>query len=266
MNKNKIILSVFFASILMCGCTPTNKQQLTILNCDNGNVAQNNYNIPKISIKKYDIISVEVTDPTAKLNELSPCVQGFITEGQIASQIAGAKNLLVDELGNIQFNCIGNLYVEGKTTIDIQNDISNKLKVFIKNPLVIVRLVNFKYSVEGEVGIPGIKTVENNRVNILEAIAASGGLKIFAQRDSVMVIRELKDGKRAIGYVNLKNKDVLNSPYYYLQQNDYVYVPPTRKRQINEDRTFDRYFGIGSTIVGTISSIISLFLILRNNR
>ncbi len=249
-------------------CTPTSKEQLTILHC--GPNVSNYVNNPKLTIKKHDILSITITDPSAKASELSPCVNGFISESAANNSFGSTKTeFLVDEEGNILHNCIGKVFVEGKTTIDIQNELTQKLKPFVTNTsnlLIQVRLVNFKYSVEGEIGLPGVKTVDNNRVTILEAIAASGGLKIFAQRDSVMIIRQLKEGKHEIGYINLKNKDVINSPYFYLQQNDYVYVPPTRKRQINEDRTFDRYFGIGTTIVGTITSIISLFLILRSNR
>jgi polysaccharide biosynthesis/export protein len=268
MSIIKLFTTITILVICLQSCVTTKKEQLTILHC--GSTSGNYINMPDIKIKKFDIISIAISEPNAKLSELSPCVNGYITEsaGGGISTPNEAANFLVDAEGNIYQNCIGKVLAEGKTLIELQNELAEKLKPYIYKlsaPIVQVRIINFKYSVEGEVSLPGTKNVENNRVNILEAIAASGGLKIFAQRDSVVVIRQQSNGKHEYGYINLKNKDIVNSPYFYLQQNDYVYVPPTHKRQVNEDRTFDRYFGIGTSIVGTITSIISLFLILRNN-
>lgn len=257
-----LIISFFF---ICFGCVPINRQTLAILNCDSGDSINNRNNkLPILLIKKYDILDVIITDATAKASELSPCVNGFIVESG-ASGGGGneAKSLMVDENGLLNLNCIGNITANGKSITEIQNEIKTKLKSFITNPLVIVRLKNFKYSVEGEVGAPGLKLVENTRVTILEAIASSGGLKIFAQKDSVYIFRETYTGKIEKGFVNLNNRNIINSPYYYLQQNDYIYVPPTKKRRINEDKTFDRYVGLGVSIVGVITSIV-LLITLRN--
>ena len=251
--------------MILVSCTPINKQTLAILNCDYGDTLYGKQQTaPKIVLKKLDILEISITDATAKSSELSPCVSGFIMDGGAAGAAALSKVLMVDENGMINLNCAGEILVLGKTITDVQNEIKTKLKPFISNPLIVIRLKNFQYSVEGEVGFPGSKMVENTRITILEAISSSGGLKIFAQKDSILIIRELPNGVRERAYVNLNNRNIINSPYYYLQQNDYVYVPPTRKRKLNEDKTTDRYIGIGNAIIGSITSIVLLLVTLRN--
>lgn len=259
-----ILVFIFLVSLfIISGCVPINKQTLTILNCDNvDTVAEKNRKLPILVIKRFDILDITITDATAKQAELNPCINGFILETGGGGAVT-TKEFLVDVNGLIKLNCFGDQLVVGKTILEIQSEITSKLKTYLSNPLVVVRLKNFQYAVEGEVGAPGAKIVQNTRATILEAISLSGGLKIFAQKDSVQIFRELPSGQIERGYVNLNNKNIINSPYYYLQQNDYIYVPPTKKRKINEDKTIERYIGLGTSILGVISSLLIL-ITLRN--
>jgi polysaccharide biosynthesis/export protein len=269
----RTLLSIFSIIVIaiIASCKTNKPNTFAMLTCDLRDTGISGItNPPQLLIKKYDILKILLSDPTAKGSELAPCVMGQISDNlSTGTQVPTDKDkeILVDEEGEIQYNCIGKIKAEGKTIKALEEEMVLKLKKYLNNPMVVIRLANFKYTVEGEVNAPGVKSVENNRVTVLEAIAAAGGIKAFAQRDSVLLIRELINGKKETVNLNLKNTNITNSPYYYLQQNDYIYIRPSRKKQINEDRTVDRYVSLAGTIIGTISSIaLLIFTLNASNR
>lgn len=143
---------------------------------------------------------------------------------------------LVDSGGFINFPVIGKLHVAGKTRSEVEALVLDKIKgAFKKEPIVTMRFDNFKISVLGEVNSPGSFTIKNERVNIFEALALASDLTIYGKRDNVMLIREYSDGKKEIHTVNLNDVSVLTSPYYYLQQNDILYVTPNKTKAKNSD-------------------------------
>ena len=122
-----------------------------------------------------------------------------------------------------------------------------------------MRFNNFKVSVIGEVNRPGTITINNERVNVLEAIALAGDLTIYGRRDNVMLLREYPDGKKEIHELNLNDISFLNSPYYYLQQNDILYITPNKTKAKNSD------VGNSTTLWFSATSIlISLTSLLYN--
>ena len=153
---------------------------------------------------------------------------------QLGSNTGGQQRVLgylVDTNGNIDFPILGEIHVEGLTRMQLTELIKNKLIEgdLIKDPIVTVQFLNFKISVMGEVGRPGSFTISGDRITLLEALSMAGDLTIYGRRDRVGGIRE-NNGKRTILFHDLRSADIFNSPCYYLQQNDIVYVEPNKAK------------------------------------
>ncbi len=166
---------------------------------------------------------------------------------------------LVNAEGAIMFPVLGKLHVLGMTHDELAKYIENRLvsEGHIKDPRVTVKLMNFKVSVLGEVNKPGQLVVDGERLTIFEALSMSGDLTIYGQRANVSVVRE-ENGQRTIGRVDLTSKEVFNSPYYYLHQNDVVFVEPNKKRKrlAQQDLTTLTYVSTAVSIVSVATSII----------
>ena len=175
--------------------------------------------------------------------------------GTITSSPA-LQTYLVDASGNIDFPVLGRIAVSGLTRKEATNLITEKLRPFVKDPIVSIRLTNFKVSVLGEVSRPGTYSIPNERVSLLEALGLSGDLDIQAKRAHVLVIREI-DGKITKNYIDLRSSDLFNSPFYYLQQNDAVYVEPNNAKV--KSAGYNQYTSI---TISAISTLVSLFAIL----
>lgn len=173
------------------------------------------------------------------------------------------QTYLVDGQGYINFPMIGKLHVTGLTRSQLTDLLENKISAYAKSPLVSIRILNFKVSVLGEVTIPGTKIITNERVSIFDAISMAGDLTIYGERTNVLLIRET-NGKKEFHRFDLTASDALSSPYYYLQQNDIVYVEPNKARRGNAQYNQSAQFNISvvSTIVSAVSVIASLTIAL----
>jgi len=150
---------------------------------------------------------------------------------------AAAIGYLVNENGEIVLPLIGKLLVSGLSTSAAAELITKKLdEKYLQQPTVNVRILNFKITVLGEVSRPSVYTIPNEKITLPEAIGLAGDLTIYGQRDNIQIIRVV-NGKKVFGRVNLTNRSVFNSPYYYLEPNDVVYVEPTSGRIGSSDRT-----------------------------
>lgn len=146
------------------------------------------------------------------------------------------QTYLVDNAGFIDFPTLGLLHVGGMTKTEAETMIKEKLRKNFKNdPIVNVRMVNYKISVLGEVARPNTYTISNEKVNVLEALALAGDLTIYGRRDAVKLIRENADGTKRIVPLNLNDANLIYSPYYYLRQNDVLYVEPNKAKAQNSD-------------------------------
>ena len=146
------------------------------------------------------------------------------------------QTYLVDNNGRIDYPVLGTLQVGGLSKSECEKLIHDKILPYLnaaENPVVTVRMSNYKISVLGEVNKPGMFTVSNEKINILEALAQAGDLTIYGVRDKVKLIRENASGKKEIIRINLNDAEIINSPYYYLQQNDIVYVEPNKVKARN---------------------------------
>lgn len=187
-------------------------------------VAKQNPNSYEIKIQPDDLLSINVSaeDPeiSAPFN-LNP--QNVV--GQSANVQSNTTSYLVDASGCIDFPVLGKLKLAGLTRTEVLSLLQTRVGNYIKQPIITVRLLNFKVSVQGEVNSPGTYSVTSDRFTLIEALAKSGDLTSLANRKNVMIIRE-NDGVKSIERVDLTKANFINSPYYYLAQNDVIYVEP----------------------------------------
>ena len=201
-------------------------------------------------------IMVNSRDPELALPFSMPLVSY-----QLGSNTGGQQRVLgylVDTNGNIDFPILGEIHVEGLTRMQLTELIKNKLIEgdLIKDPIVTVQFLNFKISVMGEVGRPGSFTISGDRITLLEALSMAGDLTIYGRRDRVGVIRE-NNGKRTILFHDLRSADIFNSPCYYLQQNDIVYVEPNKAKSgqsINQNNSI----GVWVSVISLLTTIAVL--------
>ena len=174
---------------------------------------------------------------------------------QFQNGAAGLVNgYLVDEDGSIEFPVVGKVEVSGLTIFQAQNKILKVAKQYLKDPVVEVRLLNFRFSILGEVNAEGTYTSLNNRITMIEALGLAGGLTDLANKSTIKIIRQGK-GKADVYYLNLLDEDFINSPYYYVNQNDIIIVPPLKQRP------YQVYFGKNLALV--ISSVSLLLLVIN---
>lgn len=159
------------------------------------------------------------------------------TAGQRSSYSqAMLQTYLVDNEGMISFPVVGQLKVGGLTKSEAERMIEDKIRPYMaaeENPIVTVRMPGYQISVIGEVARPGTFTVSREKISILEALAQAGDLTIYGQRKNVQLIREDATGKKSIYTFDLTDANIINSPYFYLQQNDVVYVTPNKVKAQN---------------------------------
>ena len=173
------------------------------------------------------------------------------------------QTYLVDNKGDITMPVLGKVHAAGLTVTGLCDKLTQLIGKDVENPEVYVRLVNFKVNVAGEVREPGPQKVATERYSILDALTAAGDLTEFGERNNVLLIRE-EDGKRVAHRLDLNKADLLTSPYFYLQQNDYVYVQPNKIRQDNSKYNQNNAFKVSviSTIVSGCSVVASLVIAL----
>lgn len=217
----------------------------------------------RIMPKDLLVITVNTTDPlvAAPFNLI---VQSSISTSVTATTQPALQQYLVDNNGEINFPVLGRLKVGGMTKREAENLIKERLKPYVVNeePIVTVRMVNYKIAVLGEVNRPGMFTISNEKVNILEALAMAGDMTIYGVRDDVKLIREREDGKREIIKLNLTNAAIVTSPYYYLEQNDIIYVKPNKMKAKNADigTTTSLWLTSVSILVSVASLLATIFI------
>lgn len=173
------------------------------------------------------------------------------------------QTYVVDTKGDINFPVLGAIHVAGLTTEQLQQELTAKISKDVDDPMVTVTLVNFSVVVAGEVKQPSRLKVTRNRYSLLDAIADAGDLTEYGERSNVLLVRE-ENGERKFVHLDLNSSDVLTSPYFYLKQNDYIYVEPNAVRQANSKYNQNNAFKLTvvSTIVSAASVIASLVIAL----
>jgi polysaccharide export outer membrane protein len=136
---------------------------------------------------------------------------------------------LVDASGSIEFPVLGKLKVGGLSRSEVLEILQQKIGIYIKDPIINLRIVNFKVSLQGEVNAPGTYNVESERITLIEALSKAKDLTIYGKRNNILIIREI-DGVKSYNRVDITKADFINSPFYYLAQNDVVYVEPNKTK------------------------------------
>lgn len=214
-------------------------------------------------IQPKDLLSITVntTDPQAAA-PFNLTVQTPINVAQANTYTTSQPTLqqyLVNNEGEIDFPVIGRLKVGGLTKNEAEDLIREHMKPYLKEtPIVTVRMSNYKISVIGEVNRPGTFTINNEKVNIFEALAMAGDMTVYGIRSNVKLIREDNNGKRNIIALNLNEQNILHSPYYHLQQNDILYVTPNKTKAKNAG--ISNSTTIWFSVVGTLVSLASLIV------
>lgn len=171
------------------------------------------------------------------------------------------QQYLVNNEGEIDFPVVGSLKVGGLTKNQAEDLIREKLKSYLKEtPIVTVRMANYKISVLGEVARPGSFTVSNEKVNVLEALAMAGDMTVHGVRTNVKLIREDAQGARKIHELDLTKSDLILSPYFYLKQNDIVYVTPNKAKAKSSDigSQTGLWFSATSILVSVASLLVTI--------
>ncbi|XZF13831.1 polysaccharide biosynthesis/export family protein [Chitinophagaceae bacterium MMS25-I14] len=215
---------------------------------------------PDIIIQPDDILAINVTSITSMTDKASVAIfnEGgtaySITANSGSAAAAGGTQpgYLVDVNGNIDFPVLGKIKISGLTIRQTKELLSEKMQNYVKNPVVEVRIINYRITVLGEVGKQGTIVAPNQKISIIDAIAAAGDIPVTGRKDNVTIIRETNN-QRQFAHVNLNSKDVFLSPFYYLQQNDIVYVEPARVRR-QESNDFLRFY------LPTITTLLSTAL------
>ena len=182
--------------------------------------------------------------------------------GEITATASGSreKGYRVDVDGNINFPILGELHVEGMTVSQLTEMIKTRIidGNYIKNPLVSIEFLNFKYTVLGAAGSTGTFSVNGDRITLLEAIANAGDVSTRGRVDNVAVIRE-SGGELQVYNHDLRSKDIFDSPCYYLQQNDIVYVEPKYQKKDNEEKSWQFF----TAITSLASIVVSVLWVLK---
>mgnify|MGYP003055595699 CR=1 FL=1 len=220
-----------------------------------------------VKVMPKDLLTIAVSCSTPELAAPFNLVNSGTasgTEGKTVGQGTASSALqqyLVDNQGNINFPVLGELHVGGLTKKATEQMIVEKLKPYItETPIVTVRMVNYKISVIGEVARPGTFTISNEKVNILEALAMAGDMTVYGLRDDVKLIRENANGKQEIIPLDLNKAETILSPYYYLQQNDIIYVTPNKAKARNSDvgNSTSLWFSATSILVSIASLLFNI--------
>ena len=210
-------------------------------------------------LKPNDIISIYVS--AADMDAARPfnMSQGL----NLDSNSGGASNqnaseYLIDYDGNIEFPVLGKLKLSGLTRVQVQDMLKAKLKTYINNPIVAVRLKNFKITVLGEVRSPGSYVIQEDKASIIEAIGLAGDLSLQGKRDNITVIRE--EGDKKVYYkLDLTSKNIFDKPGYYLAQNDVIYVEPNRTK-VKKSRVRDINTSIVYSTIGVLLSVLTFLV------
>ncbi|MBB6235771.1 polysaccharide export outer membrane protein [Pedobacter sp. AK013] len=181
----------------------------------------------EVKIQQNDLLSVSINS----LNQESNVLFAVNTRNASSENNYKVDGYRVSKDGMINLPVVGNVRLEGLTIEQAQATISKELDKYVKKPVVDVQLVNFKVTVIGEVNKPSTFTVQGDNINLLEALGMAGDMTVYGKRENILVIRQ-QDGQRVMKRLNLNNQDVMDSPFFYLKQNDVVYVEPDKSKAI----------------------------------
>jgi polysaccharide export outer membrane protein len=256
--------ALVFLSLLMlsCGVAKRNYKEMIYFQNAKQTATPIRLQLKPTLIQKYDQLLIQIyaqsinQEQAALFNLTSGVGQAGVTNIQQGNGLIG---YIVDYEGNIDFPLIGKVKAMGQTKYELIDTLKNRLQHYIKDPIIVVRYLNYNITVLGEVNSPGLKSFPNEKATVLDAISAAGDLKDAGKRKDILLIRTMPDGSIEQHEIDLTNIECYNNPYFQLQPNDVLYVQSNkiRLRNANQDPTI--YRDLPLTL-----SFLSYLLLLNN--
>lgn len=213
-------------------------------------------------IKKDDLLSIIVSGPDKTVVMPYNLTLSEMSNGYSSNPEQSTLAYLVDNNGEINFPILGKIKVEGMTRSGLVNYLTERISQDVRDPIVYVSFKNYKITVLGEVRSPGTYNMDSERINIFQALGRAGDMLLTAERDDVILIREV-DGTPTYHKIDLRNASILNSDYYYLQQNDILYVRPSSQR-VAAATTATGVWGTIFSSITTLLSVVSFLIAIRH--
>ena len=255
-----LILSITLLSLSLTSCKI--RERLVYLHKPVGDtmqVVKNTYS-PILRVDDQLSIMVGGTDQEALAPFQFYSASGAAGGGQNMQMMTGI-NYLIDINGNINFPVLGFVHLAGLTRLQAVMYLQEQLAQYVENPVVNIEIKNFKFTVLGQVKTPGVQTVSTERLTILEAIGKAGDLQITGLRNNVLVVREM-NGQRIEYRLDLTNKNIYNSPAFYICQNDVIYVEPNFSANF-QGTNFQTYTQLGTTFISIFLSVFTLITLTK---
>lgn len=208
-----------------------------------------------IKIQQKDILRINVSSQSQESNVLFANNTG----GNVSASEFAQTGHSVNKSGEVNFPVLGNVKLEGLTIAEAQDMLASKLVRYVKTPIVDVKIINFKITVIGEVNRPSSFTISGDGINLLEALGMAGDMTVYGKRNNVLVIRE-ENGDRIMKRLNLNSREVMNSPFFTLKQNDIVYVEPDKSKSVeysSSTRTMPIVIASLSAVAVLISAVLN---------
>lgn len=223
-----------------------------------------------------EIASAEFKEPTIRpddiltvgIQTLDPNTSALFTQGAVMPAIGsnsatptGQQQMigyLVDKEGVVDIPLLGKINVAGLTTFEAKKVVSDRAKMYLKDPVVQVRFANYKITVIGEVARPASYVVPNEKISIVDAIGLAGDLTIYGKRENVLLIREAENKKEFVRF-NLNSSEIFKSPYFYLKQNDVIYVEPGKGKIASNNAARTQTLAIVGSVLSVLIIALSRF-------
>lgn len=258
----QVFLNIVFI-LLLFSCKP--KQNIVYLSNNNFEEEVSQAKYSGLHIQEGDKLQILVSafDDIAvrPFNMATMSTTSSVGGASGGSGSSGATDYMVTSEGTVILPVLGAVYCKGMTKQQLKADLESRLKRYLTDPMVTITLSNFNFSVLGEVGSPGQKTSPSEKLNILQAMALSGDIRYEGNKTNVKLIRySEEEGKDKVVSLDLSEVSIVNSPYYYLQQNDILYVEPDRNKQIsvNTSSSTENYIRYGGIALGLLTLIFTL--------
>ncbi len=262
--RNWIVLSFIFSFVVSC---VSNEKIIYLQNLEDNKKIEDGeliaYDIPEYRLQYNDIIDINVQTAEDMIKNGFNNKSAAGSTGQQNAQGGGdvyyMTGYTVDKIGNVRIPIVGNVSVKDKTIEEARVDIEEKLKIYVTSDLyVTVKLGGIRYAALGEFRSPGKFVVLQDRMTIFEAIANAGDLSTIAKRDEILLIRQYPEGTK-LHRINLIDRQVINSPFYFIQPNDQLYAEPMKVREVGAGENAAQSILLIGTTLTTILLVVNLF-------
>jgi polysaccharide export outer membrane protein len=267
MNFNKIVCFIFLISLLS-SCVSNKKviymQELEESSDSVYSSKRYGYNEEKYRLQNFDIVEINIKTSSQELNAVFNIITGEsnnVNMGQSGGDLFFMNGYTLDEEGKVDIPLLGEVYLVGLTAEEAKSLIEQKVQPFVVDSdfFVRVRLGGIRFSTLGEFNSPGKQTILQNRVTIFEALAVAGDLTTLAKRDEIILLRQYPDGSQ-IHKINLNDRDLLSSQYFFIKPNDVIYAEPLKVRELGAGTSLIQNVVL---ITSTLTSIALIFTLLR---